>query len=296
MTGLKTRKGAGWISGVRLEPEPAILPHCSDQSIGRSVRRLTQNPRGSRLLREMCQGGVCDSQTHRCIACGTQDGSPCCPPDYAQATARCRDPSLYCEYDPQGFYESGTCRACGRQGRPPCSWGCEPGLGLRNDLCDICGNNSQPPCDDGCHAELELARGLCRQCGSVGQIACDRGCNRGLGLRNGLCAVCGAQGQIPCDSGCDPGTVLINGLCALCGYEGQPRDQPRANELSRRTSCDYRPDAVRRGAGNSCAQRDGERAFPIPIGRARQAVRRPRPSDDPELRGEGRGPLSLLKR
>jgi hypothetical protein len=198
-------------------------------------------------LQDMCQGGVCDRQSHRCIACGTQDGAPCCPPDAYQATARCADPSVYCEYDPASFDKSGTCRACGKQGRLPCDGprGCDPGLGLRNGLCDICGSDFQPPCDDGCHAGLELAHGLCRQCGSAGQIPCDRGCNRGFGLRNGLCANCGGQGQIPCDSGCNPQTVLINGVCTLCGYDGQP---PCAN------GCVY-PKKVARGVCRVCGAR-----------------------------------------
>jgi hypothetical protein len=40
-------------------------------------------------MREMCDTGVCDKQTHRCITCGTQAGGPCCSSDAAQATARC---------------------------------------------------------------------------------------------------------------------------------------------------------------------------------------------------------------
>src|SRR5664279_719656 len=44
-------------------------------------------------VREMCTG-ACDKQTHRCFTCGMTDLSPCCPPDAAQATARCRGTDL----------------------------------------------------------------------------------------------------------------------------------------------------------------------------------------------------------
>lgn len=40
-------------------------------------------------MREMCDRGACDIPSHRCFDCGTVDGAPCCPPDAAQATARC---------------------------------------------------------------------------------------------------------------------------------------------------------------------------------------------------------------
>lgn len=172
-------------------------------------------------MREMCNEGVCDKQTHRCITCGTKDGDPCCPPDAAQATARCFGASLSCEFDPQGFYESGICRACGKKGRSPCDWGCDPGLGLRKGLCDICGGNLQPPCDNGCNSGLGLLQGLCRQCGNAGQTPCDNGCRGGLKIKNGLCTACGAGGQPPCDSGCDLGTREINGVCTPCGNNDQ---------------------------------------------------------------------------
>jgi hypothetical protein len=193
-------------------------------------------------MREMCDKGACDKQTHRCFACGTQDGEPCCPPDVAQATARCIGDFLQCEFDPQGFYVSGTCRACGSKGRYPCRWGCDPGLGIRNGLCDICGGDFQPQCDNGCNPGLGLVHGLCRQCGNVRQVPCDNGCNRGLGLKNGRCSACGASGQPPCDSGCGPGTTLINGVCVQCGYNGQP---PCAN------GCVY-PMKVARGVCRIC--------------------------------------------
>lgn len=173
-------------------------------------------------MQEMCRQGACDRQSHRCFACGTVDGAACCPPDAAQATARCFGEYLECQFNPWGFYDSGTCRACGKQGKPPCRWGCDPGLELRNGLCDLCGADWQPPCDSGCKPGLGVAKGLCRYCGYIGQIPCDSGCVGGLRLKNGLCAACGSSGQPPCDSGCDPGTRLINGVCTLCGNNGQP--------------------------------------------------------------------------
>jgi hypothetical protein len=172
-------------------------------------------------MREMCQQGACDKQTHRCFVCGTQDSSPCCPPDAAQATARCFGEKLYCQYDPQGFDVSGTCRTCGQQGRLPCGTGCDPGLGIRNGLCELCGSDSQLPCDAGCNPGLGMKSGLCRLCGGVGQVPCDNGCAGGLALRNGLCSMCGAAGQSACDSGCRSGTRLVNGICVACGYTNQ---------------------------------------------------------------------------
>lgn len=173
-------------------------------------------------MREMCDAGACDRQTHRCFDCGTQDGGRCCPPDAAQATARCVGDYLECDWDPQGFFESGTCRACGRQGKPPCRWGCDTGLGILKGLCERCGDDGQPPCDNGCKPGLGIAKGLCRRCGGNQQIPCDFGCRAGLGVKNGLCVVCGGVGQAPCDSGCQPGTRAIDGVCKICGYSGQP--------------------------------------------------------------------------
>jgi hypothetical protein len=173
-------------------------------------------------MREMCDTGACDRQSHRCYTCGSQDGGRCCPPDAAQATARCVGDFLECEWDPQGLYESGTCRACGSKGKRPCDWGCEPSLDIRNGLCDICGAEAQPPCDSGCKSGLGVAQGLCRTCGGNQQIPCDSGCKPGLGLKNGLCISCGGSNQSPCDGGCKSGTRLINGVCVLCGHNAQP--------------------------------------------------------------------------
>lgn len=171
---------------------------------------------------EMCRNGACERQSHRCFSCGTEDGQPCCPPDAAQATARCIGDNIECDFDPRGHYESGTCRRCGILQRAPCPWGCEGELGVLHGLCAACGAQNQPPCDKGCKAGLGLAQGLCRVCGNAGQPPCDNGCLGGLKLRNGVCAACGGQNQAPCDAGCGPGTRLINSACVPCGLEAQP--------------------------------------------------------------------------
>jgi hypothetical protein len=140
-------------------------------------------------MQEMCEKGACDRQTHRCFACGTQDGTPCCPPDASQATARCVGRYLECEFNPEGFSVSGTCRACGSKGKPPCHWGCDMGLDIRNGLCDICGGKLQLPCDNGCKSPLRVQDGVCRsvppplQCGDEGQIPCaEMTCKANLNL------------------------------------------------------------------------------------------------------------------
>jgi hypothetical protein len=173
-------------------------------------------------MRDMCDAGACDRQSHRCFTCGTQEGHPCCPPDAAQATARCADDHLQCRWDDKGLYESGTCEACGSPGKQPCRWGCDPELGILDKFCAACGRDGQPRCDDGCQKGLGLVRGICRVCGGNGQIPCDFGCRVPFGLTGGLCGVCGGQGSPPCDSGCGPGMRLINGKCTFCGNVGQP--------------------------------------------------------------------------
>ncbi len=174
-------------------------------------------------MQEMCSAGACERQTHRCFACGTVDGQPCCPPDAAQATARCIGERLSCEFDPQKpFFAGGTCIKCGIRGRPPCDWGCDPGLDMLKGLCEICGADGQVPCDKGCKPGLGMKGGVCRACGGVNQIPCDTGCNSGLGVRQGLCVACGGSGQAPCDKGCNPGMRSINNVCTPCGGLNQP--------------------------------------------------------------------------
>ena len=173
-------------------------------------------------MREMCNAGACETQSHRCFTCGTQDGQPCCPPDAAQATARCADNHLQCEWNPEGLYERGTCRACGSRLKPRCRWGCDSDLGILNNVCNVCGREGQPRCDDGCESGLGLVQGLCRVCGGNQQIPCEWGCRAPYGPKNGLCGVCGGSGNPPCDNGCGPGMRLINGKCTFCGNVNQP--------------------------------------------------------------------------
>ena len=174
-------------------------------------------------MQEMCRAGACERQSHRCFDCGTADGQPCCPPDAAQATARCIGDRLSCNFDPNTFFERGTCIKCGIRGRPPCDYsGCDPGLDLLKGLCEICGGEGQVPCDKGCKPPLGKVGGICRTCGGVNQIPCDNGCNPGLGVRQGLCVACGGANQGPCDKGCNPGLRSINGVCTPCGGLNQP--------------------------------------------------------------------------
>jgi hypothetical protein len=177
-------------------------------------------------LKEMCRSGICDRSTHRCMACGTEAGKPCCPPDPNYGVARCRDLHLECQFD-SGTVTSGTCASCGIKGSPPCYWGCDSGLGVRNGLSDVCGGDGQPPCDAGCNSGLRVAGGLCRHCGASGQIPCDSGCDPGLTVKNNVCTACGNSGQLPCDkqypddTGCRPGLGVRHGVCAFCGRAGQ---------------------------------------------------------------------------
>lgn len=176
-------------------------------------------------MQEMCKAGACERQSHRCFNCGTVDGQPCCPPDAAQATARCIGERLSCKFDETTFATRGTCIKCGIRGRPPCDWGCDPGLDLLKGMCEICGGDGQVPCDPpkGCKSGLGKIGGLCRICGGVNQIPCDNNaCNPGLGVLKGLCVACGGFGQGPCDKGCNPGLRSINGVCTPCGGLNQP--------------------------------------------------------------------------
>lgn len=163
-------------------------------------------------MKEMCDSGACDRQSHRCFACGTQDGAPCCPPDAAQATARCIGPYLKCEYAPGGFYESGICRACGTAGKPPCNWGCDEGLDVLNGLCGQCGGMYQPPCDDGCGKNLIPLNGQCRPCSDAGLAACNQGCcGAGQMCCNNKC--CEAGWSCTSDGCCPPGVCCQNTPC-----------------------------------------------------------------------------------
>jgi hypothetical protein len=179
-------------------------------------------------MREMCDRGACDTASHRCFEYGTTDGGKCCPPDAAQATARCLGRNMHCAFD-NASATSGTCFLCGALGKPPCEHGCDANLKVRNGVCDICGAERQPPCDAGCNPGLSPAQGLCMRCGAAGQIPCDRGCNAGTILINGVCTPCGANGQPPCGQGCQYGFTPIGGVCRPCGANGQPPCDKRCN-------------------------------------------------------------------
>lgn len=205
-------------------------------------------------MQEMCRAGACDRQSHRCFDCGTVDGQRCCPPDAAQATARCIGERLSCEFDPtKPFMQGGVCIKCGIAGRPPCEWGCDPGFDLLKGLCQVCGGENQVPCDKGCKPGLGMVGGVCRACGGVNQIPCDKGCNAGLGVLRGLCAACGGAGQGPCDKGCNPGMRAVNGVCTLCGGLNQP---PCTN------GCNY----PYRVAGGVCKPCGGLKQVPCDVG------------------------------
>ena len=171
-------------------------------------------------MKEMCVGGACNAATHACFGCGTVDGGACCPPDAAQATARCFGHNMSCGFT-DAFATRGVCHACGIVNRAPCESGCDPDLGIRNHLCNVCGAQGQLPCDAGCNSGLETARGFCSQCGRVGQPACDRGCNAGSQAINGICTACGQNGQASCGGNCANGLVPVNGVCRPCGGNGQ---------------------------------------------------------------------------
>lgn len=192
-------------------------------------------------MKEMCIGGACDVAAHRCFSCGTTDGGACCPPDAAQATARCFGHNMSCAFDTDSA-KSGTCRQCGTLRKPPCEHGCDPPLKVRQRLCDLCGAEGQPPCDTGCNWGLGTVQGLCKRCGAAGQIPCDHGCHAGTKLVNGICRPCGGNGQPPCDQGCKYGFTPINGVCRPCGANGQPPCERR---------CDY-PMKIANGVCRLC--------------------------------------------
>lgn len=186
-----------------------------------TVEGRVYSPNNPFSRQEMCDGGGCDIASHRCFSCGTADGAPCCPPDAAQATARCFGRNMHCEFNAPDS-KSGTCLLCGAQGKPPCEDGCDPGLRTRGTVCDICGAEGQPPCNFGCDPGLGPAQGVCSRCGGHGEPPCDHGCNAGTKPVNGLCMACGAGGQMPCDNGCQEGYAPSGGVCQACGASGQP--------------------------------------------------------------------------
>jgi hypothetical protein len=178
---------------------------------------------------EMCESGGCDIQSHRCFACGTREGAACCPPDAAQATARCFGHNMSCGFTNDSGTQ-GICTLCGVRFRPQCEDGCDNPLKIRNGVCDICGAEWQPPCDEGCDPGLDRAQGLCRYCGANGQITCDRGCNQGTVPVGGICRTCGNGGQPTCIGGhCNYGFTPVAGICHPCGAEWQRPCGTRCN-------------------------------------------------------------------
>jgi hypothetical protein len=160
-------------------------------------------------MREMCDAGVCDKQTHRCMTCGTRDGGPCCSSDAAQATARCfRDAKtgnrLVCNDTWAGA--GGNCVECGKGNQPRCLTAGERG------------------CDDG----LVERHGMCVPCGQAGMTICDRGkpCRDGRSVPDrsfSECLPAGGPNQ-PCrlDGGCDSGLFCnSSGICQSCGHPGE---------------------------------------------------------------------------
>jgi hypothetical protein len=191
--------------------------------------------------KEMCSGGYCDQPTHRCIACPSTEGSPCCPRGVGQQAAQCNGQGLLCKFD-DASESSGTCVMCGELESPPCGIQCNSGLHVHNGLCVFCGDANQQVCDlaeytcnYGCQPNLIPANGFCFPCGDVGEVPCGvpaascinsiywYHCKQGLGMLRGHCEECGFEGKPPCDGGCLRGYSLKNGLCTtLCGHENQP--------------------------------------------------------------------------
>ncbi len=167
----------------------------------------------SRNLREMCDAGVCDRQTHRCVTCGTRDGGACCSSDAAQATPRCfRDARtgnrLVC-IDRWAGDVGGMCVECGKLDQPKCK------------------TAGEAPCDDG-FVERE-SDGICVPCGWTGLPTCPIGepCRDGRSVPNrsfSQCIPAGGYNQ-PCrpDGGCDYQDLFCNNsrMCQTCGHPGE---------------------------------------------------------------------------
>ena len=197
----------------------------------------------SRNMREMCDTGVCDKQTHRCITCGTQAGGPCCSSDAAQATTRCyRDAKtghrLVCNDS-----WAGNCVECGQVGQPTCK------------------TTGEAPCDDG---GVEK-NGLCVFCGWAGQPTCDRGepCRGGHSVPDrwfNECIAAGGPNQ-PCrpDGGCDYQGLFCNNsrICQSCGHPGETCCAPGNldNLVSGNTGC-LQPAECVNNRCFACGQKD----------------------------------------
>ena len=200
-------------------------------------------------MREMCDAGVCNKQTHRCITCGTRDGGPCCSSDAAQATARCfRDAKtgnrLVCN-DRWVGDAGGVCLECGKSGQPKCL------------------TAGEAPCDDGL-VERETD-GICVPCGWAGLPTCDRGepCRDGRSVPDRWfqkCVPAGGPNQ-PCrpDGGCDYQGLFCNNsrICQSCGRPGEvccaPGNLDRS--ISDNTGC-LQPAVCLNNSCFACGQKD----------------------------------------
>jgi hypothetical protein len=163
-----------------------------------------------RNLREMCDTGVCDRQTHRCITCGNRQKGSCCSSDASQATARCFRDSvtghrLVCNDPWEGA--GGACVQCGNSGQPTCA------------------TAGEPPCDDG-SVERE-SDGSCVPCGRAGLPTCDVGepCRDGQSVpdwSSPKCVPAGGPNQ-PChpDGRCDNPGYFCNSS-RICQYYNYP--------------------------------------------------------------------------
>lgn len=198
-------------------------------------------------MREMCNEGVCDKQTHRCITCGTTEGGPCCATDAAQVTPRCyRDAKtgnrLVCHNRWEGD-SGGMCIACGKWGQPVCltrgEAPCDDGLVKRESdgTCVLCGLIGQPPCDRGepCRDGQAVPNKSYSECIPAGgpnqPCRSDGGCNyQGLFCNSGrICQPCGRPGEVCCPPGrlsgnaaCIGSSECRDNRCFACGYDNMP--------------------------------------------------------------------------
>ena len=250
---------------------------------GPETRAMQWTPDGkvfsptSPFLREMCDAGACDRQKHQCFICGNADGARCCPPDAAQATARCVGERLSCAFDTEGFFVSGTCHRCGIRGRAPCNdVTCDPGLGVLKGLCEACSREGQPPCDGGCQPGLANVQGVCTACGNLGQIPCSNGCRGNLGVIGSKCTECGNSGELPCNNGCRPPARLAptGAFCIVCGA---------LNQTPCQSGCDFSLN-VAKGLCQRCGgpgQIPCDKGCDAGLAVVNQLCQRPTPDDKP---------------
>lgn len=221
-------------------------PCCDGHLTGFSLRGFTGVPADPAEKVESCgrQGASCDARlapdgrtwvgTRKCIACGTREGSACCPPDVRYALGRCGKDSgtgvnLTCS-DPSAG-SAGTCVRCGmHDGDRACMEGraCIAGLKEVNGVCRPCGLAGQPTCDEGtpCFGSAipdpsSPSRATCVAAGNVNEW-CGPGrfcayqdlvCNS----RN-RCERCGTFGQACCaptasTPACEGNTPCTSGRC-----------------------------------------------------------------------------------